>query len=74
MNKYYIMCYITVICNLIMGFGFIFLIDELRYNNLRFTYLLLYLLTCLIVICLHKIAETYDFNLKYGSYKNDIRQ
>ena len=22
---------------------------------------------------LDKIAETYDFNLKYGSYKNDIR-
>ena len=74
MNKYYIMCYITVIVNLMLGFSFIFLIDELRYNNLMFTYLLLYLLTCLIIICLHKIAETNDFNLKYGSYKNDIRQ
>ena len=69
MNRYYIMCYMTVIVNLILGFSFIFLIDELRYNNLIIQYTLLYLLTCLIVICLHKIAETYDFNLKYKSYK-----
>ena len=67
MNKYYIMCYMTVIVNLILGFSFIFLIDELNYNNLMFTYLLLYLLTCLIVICLHKIAEIKEFNSKYPS-------
>ena len=73
MNKYYIMCYITVIVHLILGFSLIFILDILKNNNLMPQYLLLYLLTCLIVICLHKIAETYDFNLKYGSYKNDIR-
>ena len=73
MNVYYIMCYITVICNLTLGFSLIFILDILKNNNLMFHYLLLYLLTCLIVICLHKIAETYDFNLKYKSFKNDIR-
>ena len=73
MNKYYIMCYITVIVNLILGFSLIFILDILKNNNLMPQYLLLYLLTCLIIICLHKIAETYEFNLKYKSYKNDIR-
>jgi hypothetical protein len=67
MNIYYIMCYITVIVNLILGFSLIFILDILKNNNLMPQYLLLYLLTCLIVICLHKIAETKDFNTKYPS-------
>jgi len=67
MNVYYIMCYITVICNLTLGFSLIFILDILKNNNLMFHYLLLYLLTCLIVICLHKIAEIKEFNNKYPS-------
>jgi len=67
MNKYYIMCYITVICNLTLGISFIFFIDELRYNNLMLQYFLLYLLTMLIAICLYKIGNTYEFNSKYPS-------
>ena len=63
MNVYYIMCYITVICNLTLGFSLIFILDILKNNNLMFHYLL----TCLIVICLHKIAEIKEFNNKYPS-------
>ena len=58
MNVYYIMCYITVICNLTLGFSLIFILDILKNNNLMFHYLLLYLLTCLIVK---------EFNNKYPS-------
>ena len=77
MNRYHILSFITVVCNLILGFSFIFLIDELRYNNLMLQYFLLYLLTMLIAICLYKIGNVYEFNLKYPStikgYKNDNR-
>ena len=30
MNRYHILSFITVVCNVILGFSFIFLIDELR--------------------------------------------
>ena len=67
MNRYHILSFITVMCNLILGFSFIFLIDELRYNNLLLQYFILYLLTMLITICLHNIGNVYEFNLKYPS-------
>jgi len=67
MNRYHILSFITVMCNLILGFSFIFLIDELRYNNLLLQYFILYLLTMLISICLYKIGNVYEFNLKYPS-------
>jgi len=65
MNKYHILSFITAICNLILGFSFIFFIDILRYKDLMFQYLLLYLLTMLITICLYKIGEDYEFKIKY---------
>ena len=67
MNRYHILSFITVVCNVILGFSFIFLIDELRYNNLLLQYFILYLLTMLISICLYKIGNVYEFNLKYSS-------
>ena len=67
MNKYHILSFITAICNLILGISFIFFIDELNYNNLMLKYFLLYLLTMLITICLYKIGNVYEFNLKYPS-------
>ena len=67
MNRYHILSFITVMCNLILGFSFIFLIDELRYNNLLLQYFILYLLTMLISICLYKIGNVYEFDLKYPS-------
>jgi len=67
MNRYHILSFITVVCNVILGFSFIFLIDELRYNNLLLQYFILYLLTMLISICLYKIGNVYEFNLKYPS-------
>ena len=77
MNKYHVLGFITVICNLTLGISFIFFIDELRYNNLMLQYFLLYLLTMLIALCLYKIGNVYEFNLKYPStikgYKNDNR-
>ena len=77
MNRYHVLGFITVICNLTLGISFIFFIDELRYNNLMLQYFLLYLLTMLIALCLYKIGNVYEFNLKYPStmkgYKNDNR-
>lgn len=77
MNRYHILGFITVICNLTLGISFIFFIDILRYKDLMLQYLLLYLLTMLIAICLYIIGDTYEFNLKYPStikgYKNDNR-
>jgi len=35
-------------------------------NDLMLQYFLLYLLTMVITICLHKIGNVYDFNCKYG--------
>ena len=67
MNRYHILGFITTICNLTLGISFIFFIDELRYNNLMLQYFLLYLLTMLITICLYKIGNIYEFNLKYPS-------
>ena len=67
MNRYHILSFITITLNVILGFSFIFLIDELRYNNLLFQYFILYLLTMLISICLYKIGNVYEFNLKYPS-------
>jgi len=67
MNRYHILSFITAICNLILAVCFIFFIDELNYNNLMLQYFLLYLLTMLIAICLHKIGNVYEFNLKYPS-------
>ena len=67
MNRYHILSFITITLNVILGFSFIFLIDELRYNNLLFQYFILYLLTMLITICLHKIGNVYEFNLNYPS-------
>ena len=67
MNRYHILSFITAICNLILGFSFIFFIDILNYKDLMFQYFLLYLLTMLITICLHKIGNVYEFNLKYPS-------
>jgi hypothetical protein len=67
MNKYHILSFITAICNLILAVCFILFIDELNYNNLMLQYFLLYLLTMLITICLHKIGNVYEFNLKYPS-------
>jgi len=67
MNRYHILSFITVTLNVILGFSFIFLIDELRYNNLLLQYFILYLLTMLISICLYKIGNVYEFNLKYPS-------
>ena len=65
MNRYHILSFITAICNLILAVCFILFIDELNYNNLMLQYFLLYLLTMLITICLHKIGNVYEFNLKY---------
>ena len=67
MNRYHILSFITAICNLILAVCFILFIDELNYNNLMLQYFLLYLLTMLITICLHKIGNVYEFNLKYPS-------
>ena len=69
MNKYHILGLISAICNVILGASFIFLIDELRMNDLMLQYFLLYLLTMAISICLHKIGNVYEFNCKYGDYK-----
>ena len=67
MNRYHILSFITAICNVILAVCFILFIDELNYNNLMLQYFLLYLLTMLITICLHKIGNVYEFNLKYSS-------
>ena len=67
MNRYHILSFITAICNLILAVCFILFIDILIYNNLMLQYFLLYLLTMLITICLHKIGNVYEFNLKYPS-------
>jgi len=67
MNRYHILGFITVICNLTLGFSFIFFIDILRYKDLMLQYLLLYLLTMIIAICLYIIGDTYEFNRKYPS-------
>jgi len=67
MNRYHILSFITAICNVILAVCFILFIDELNYNNLMLQYFLLYLLTMLITICLHKIGNVYEFNLKYPS-------
>ena len=67
MNRYHILSFITAICNLILAVCFILFIDDLNYNNLMLQYFLLYLLTMLITICLHKIGNVYEFNLKYPS-------
>ena len=67
MNRYHILSFITAICNLILAVCFILFIDKLNYNNLMLQYFLLYLLTMLITICLHKIGNVYEFNLKYPS-------
>ena len=69
MNKYHILSFMTTLVNIIIGFSFIFLIDVLRVSNLMLDYFILYLLTMLIAICLYKIGNNHDFNLKYGSYK-----
>ena len=66
MNKYHAMGVITTLCNLALGFSFIFLIDELRNNDLMLQYFLLYLLTMAITICLWKIGNVSEFNSKYG--------
>ena len=73
MNKYHILSFMTTLVNIIIGFSFIFLIDVLRVSNLMLDYFILYLLTMLIAICLYKIGNNYEFNLKYKSFKNDIR-
>ena len=64
MNVYYIMCYITVICNLTLGFSLIFILDILKNNNLMFHYLLLYLLITNCKQCNTKeiIHKMYIFN------------
>ena len=67
MNRYHVLGFITVICNLTLGISFIFFIDILRYKDLMLQYFLLYLLTMLIAICLYKIGNVYEFNLKYPS-------
>ncbi len=73
MNKYHILSFMATLVNIIIGFSFIFLIDVLRVSNLMLDYFILYLLTMLIAICLYKIGNTHEFNLKYKSFKNDIR-
>ena len=67
MNRYHILSFITAICNVILAVCFVLFIDELNYNNLMLQYFLLYLLTMLIAICLYKIGNVYEFNLKYPS-------
>ena len=69
MNRYHMLGLASATCNVILGSCFIFLIDELRMNDLMLQYFLLYLLTMAITICLHKIGNVYDFNCKYGDYK-----
>ena len=63
MNRYHMLGLASAICNIILGFCFIFL------NDLMLQYFLLYLLTMAITICLHKIGNVYEFNCKYGDYK-----
>lgn len=64
MNIYYITSFITALANLILGISFIFFIDILKYNDLMFKYFVLYLLTMLIAVCLYKIGNEHDFNLR----------
>ena len=64
MNIYYITSFISASANLILGISFIFFIDILKYNDLMFKYFVLYLLTMLIAICLYKIGNEHDFNLR----------
>lgn len=64
MNIYYITSFISASANLILGISFIFFIDILKYNDLMFKYFVLYLLTMLIAVCLYKIGNEHDFNLR----------
>lgn len=64
MNIYYITSFISASANLTLGISFIFFIDILKYNDLMFKYFVLYLLTMLISVCLYKIGNEYDFNLR----------
>ena len=64
MNIYYITSIISTLANLTLGISFIFFIDILKYNELMFKYFVLYLLTMLIAVCLYKIGNEYDFNLR----------
>ena len=65
MNKYYLLSYLIAILNLILAICFIFFLDEIRLNDILYQYFLLYSLTLLLTICFYKIAEDYDFKLKY---------
>ena len=64
MNIYYITSIISTLANLTLAIVFIFYLDILKYNDLMFKYFVLYLLTMLIAICLYKIGNEYDFNLR----------
>ncbi len=65
MNKYYLLSYLMALLNLILAICFIFFLDEININNAMYQYFLLYLLTLLLALCFYKIAEDYDFKLKY---------
>ena len=64
MNIYYITSFISALANLTLGISFIFFIDILKYNDLMLKYFVLYLLTMLISVCLYKIGNEHDFNLR----------
>ena len=64
MNIYYITSFISALANLTLAIVFIFYLDILKYNDLMFKYFVLYLLTMLIAICLYKIGNEHDFNLR----------
>tara|TARA_R100000008_G_C3471005_1_gene108975 strand:- start:351 stop:584 length:234 start_codon:yes stop_codon:yes gene_type:complete len=64
MNIYYITSIISALANLTLAIVFIFYLDILKYNDLMFKYFVLYLLTMLIAICLYKIGNEHDFNLR----------
>jgi len=64
MNIYYITSFISALTSLILAIIFMLYIDILKYNDLMFEYFVFYLLTNLIAICLYKIGNEHDFNLR----------
>ena len=64
MNIYYITSIISALTSLALAIIFILYIDKLKYNDLMLKYFVLYLLTMVIALCLYKIGNEHDFNLR----------